>query len=114
TSRRGLAVRCDPTVGFSAGYVLVIEPSLIQVRFRKLTAMGASTLGDWFVTPGSIPTNTWHRLQIKAEGGSFRCSIDGTELTTSPIVDASYATGWVGVYNFNARVSNVPAYFDDL
>ncbi len=114
TSRRGLAVRCDASTNLSTGYVLVIEPSLIQVRFRKLSAMGATTLGDWFVTPGSIPTNTWRRLRVIAQGSSFRCFLDGAELTTTPILDASYPSGWVGVYNFNQAASNNVAYFDDL
>jgi len=47
-------------------------------------------------------------------GSSFRCYWDGSELTTSPIVDASIATGWVGVYNFRFDLGSIPFYVDDL
>ena len=116
-SRRGVILRATPENDFQSFYMLVIEPGLFQIRFRKLINGAPTTLASWFATvlPGqSIPQNTWHKLRVIAEGTSFRCFFDDYELTTAPIVDTSIASGWVGVYNFRFDLGNVPVYFDDL
>jgi hypothetical protein len=116
-TRRGLALRADPNADFTACYQFVIQSGLFQINFRKLVGQTPTTLGTWFANtlPGGIPqVNTWHHMKVIAIGPSFRCFFDDTELTTTPIVDNSLATGWVGVYNFRPDLSNVPAYFDDL
>ncbi len=119
-TRRGLVVRADPADGFQTFYQLVINPGLFQVRFRKFVAGGPlPDLASWFTNtlPGGVPTaNSWRHMKVIAVGNTFRCFFDGTELTTSPIVDATLPllTGWVGAYNFSASVGEVPVYFDDL
>lgn len=117
TSRRGLIVRSDPGASFSSGYVLVVEPSLLQVRFRRLVGPGpVVTLGDWFLATPLTPS-TWIPLKIVAVGSAFRCFVNGVELTTTPIIDANYSSGWVGVYNFNTKSATQQfnsAYYDDL
>jgi hypothetical protein len=116
-SRRGLIVRGDPTNDFQSCYQLVIQSGLLQMNFRKLVNSMPTTLGTWLTTtlPGGIPTaNSWHHMKVIAEGNTFRCFMDGTELTTTPIVDSDLATGWVGVYNFRADQGEIPMYVDDL
>lgn len=116
-TRRGLILRADPSNDFESFYMLVIEPGLFQIRFRKLVSGVPTTLASWFATvlpAQSIPRNSWHKLKVIAQGTSFRCFFDDFELTTAPIVDASIASGWVGVYNFRFDQGNVPVYFDDL
>ena len=76
-----------------------------------------TTLGTWFSNtfPGGSPqVNTWHHMKVVAVGSTFRCYWDGYELTSSPIVDAAIASGWVGVYNFRFDLGRLPFYVDDL
>jgi hypothetical protein len=121
-TRRGLFLRSDQATGFTTGYYLAIERTLAQVRFRKLTGQGATTLGSWFLptTPpfnALLPTNVWVNLKVEAIGNQFRCWLNGIELTSgSPIVDATspYLTGWVGAYSFDSSAGLLNAYFDDL
>jgi hypothetical protein len=116
-SRRGLILRADPSNDFESFYMLVVEPGLFQIRFRKIVAGAPTTLASWFATvlpTQSIPQDTWHKLKVIAQGNSFRCFFDDFELTTAPIVDSDIASGWVGVYNFRFDLGNVPVYFDDL
>lgn len=121
-TRRGLILRADPNAGagFETFYQFVINPGLFQVRFRKFVlSTPAPDLASWTTNtlPGGVPTaNSWHHMAVVAQGNQFRCFFDGTELTTTPIVDASspLLTGWVGAYNFSATVGEVPGYFDDL
>ena len=61
-----------------------------------------------------LVVNTWHHMKVVAVGNTFRCYWDGYELTTTPIVDATIPTGWVGVYNFRFDIGNIPFYVDDL
>ena len=58
--------------------------------------------------------NTWHKMKVSAIGNQIRCFWDGTELTTTPIVDSDLTGGWVGVYNFRFDIGSVPFYTDDL
>lgn len=116
-SRRGLVVRADPTNGFASNYQLVIQSGLLQVNFRKVVNSTPTTLGSWFTNtlPGGIPAvNTWHHMKVSALGSQFRCFLDGTELTTPPIVDGELTFGWVGVYNFRFDIGSIPFYTDDL
>ena len=118
-TRRGLVVRANPANQFTSCYQFVIQSGLFQINFRKLVNSAPTTLGTWFANQlpaGSLPLNTWHHMQVTAIGSSFRCFIDGHELTSagSPIVDASLATGWVGVYNFRFDLGGVPFLTDDL
>jgi hypothetical protein len=120
STRVGLILRADPSDGFQTFYQLVINPGLFQVRFRKFVA-GAPLpdLASWFtnILPAGVPTaNSWHHLKVIAQANTFRCFFDSTELTTSPIVDASSPIlgGWVGGFNFSASVGEVPVYFDNL
>ena len=116
-SRRGLVVRADPANGFASNYQLVIQSGLLQMNLRKLLNGSPTTLGSWFTNtlPGGIPAvNTWHHMRVIAQGNQFRCFWDGTELTTTPIVDGDLATGWVGVYNFRFDIGSIPFYTDDL
>jgi len=121
-TRRGLFLRGDPTNGFTTGYQFVVESGLGQVRFRKLTGQGATTLGNWLlpITPpfnASLAQNTWIHLKVNAVGDDFRCWLNGVELTAGgPITDPSapYLSGWVGIYNFRFDLGLVPVYFDDL
>lgn len=116
-SRRGLIVRGDPSNDFQSCYQFVIQSGLLQMNFRKLVNSMPTTLGTWLTTtlPGGIPTaNSWHHMKVIAQGNAFRCFMDGTELTTTPIVDSDLATGWVGVYNFRADQGEIPMYVDDL
>jgi hypothetical protein len=121
-TRRGLVVRADPTIDFTACYQFVVQAGLLQINFRRLDGQTATTLGTWFSTSlpdwggGVMPTNTWIHMKVMATGGSFRCWINGTELTSGgPIVDPTpLLTGWVGAYNFRFDTGLVPAYFDDL
>src|SRR5262245_28367729 len=116
-SRRGLILPADPANHFESFYMLVIEPGLFQIRFRKLVAGTPTTLASWFATvlpSQSIAQNTWHKLKVIAQGNTFRCFFDDFELTSTPVVDNDIASGWVGVYNFRFDLGNVPVYFDDL
>lgn len=120
-TRRGLLVRATPDQNPENFYMLVIESGLFQVRFRKLVGTtsppAATTLATWFTNsfPGGSPTvNTWHHMKVEAVGSTFRCWFDGHELTTTPIVDASFPTGNVGCYNFRFDLGRIPVYFDDL
>ena len=116
-TRRGLVVRADPNSAFQSCYQFVIQSGLFQLNFRKLVNSAPTTLVTWFANtlPGGIPqVNTWHHMKVMAMGNEFRCFWDGFELTTSPIVDNSLATGWVGVYNFRFDLGGVPVYTDDL
>lgn len=121
-TRRGLFLRSDQSTGFTTGYMFVIEKTLAQVRFRKLSGQGATTLGSWLLptTPpfnASLPTNTWVHLKVEATGNQFRCWLQGVELTAgTPIVDATspYLTGWVGAYSFDAVAGLLTTYYDDL
>ena len=61
-----------------------------------------------------IPLLQAKGLKVSAVGNTFRCYWDGSELTTSPIVDGTIATGWVGVYNFRFDLGSIPFYVDDL
>jgi hypothetical protein len=118
STRRGLVVRANPDNGFSTGYMLVLDPGLLQLKFRKLSGQGSAELGAWFTTstPGGFPaTNTWHHLKVEAIGDVFRLGWDGYELTNgAPIVDATFPGGWVGCYNFRFDLGGVPVLFDDL
>jgi hypothetical protein len=122
-TRRGLVVRADPTNSFETCYQFVIQAGLLQINFRKLIGQVPTTLGSWFSSSlpayggGTIPQNRWVHMKVNATGNSFRCWLDGFELTSGgPIVDASspLLTGWVGAYNFRFDTGLVPVYFDDL
>lgn len=118
-TRRGLVVRADPSNQFASCYQFVIQSGLFQINFRKLVNSMPTTLGTWFASDlpaGSLPPNTWHRMQVNATGSAFRCFIDGHEFTseTSPIIDSTLPTGWVGVYNFRFDLGGVPFFTDDL
>jgi hypothetical protein len=116
-TRRGLVVRADAGNQFQSCYQFVIQSGLFQLNFRKLDNGNPTTLGSWFanILPGGVPAvNTWHSMKVIALGGNFRCFWDGFELTTTPIFDTSFASGWVGVYNFRFDLGGVPVYFDDL
>jgi hypothetical protein len=119
-TRVGLILRADPSDGFQTFYQFVINPGLFQIRFRKFVA-GAPLpdLASWLATvlPGGVPTaNSWHHMKVMAQANSFRCFFDGTELTSTPILDTSAPIlgGWVGAFNFSASVGEVPVYFDNL
>jgi len=122
-TRRGLVVRADPTNSFETCYQFVIQAGLLQINFRKLIGQVPTTLGSWFSSSlpayggGTIPQNRWVHMKVTATGNSFRCWLDGFELTSGgPIVDSSspLLTGWVGAYNFRFDTGLVPVYFDDL
>lgn len=116
-SRRGLVVRANAANGFASNYQFVIQSGLLQMNFRKMLNGTPTTLGTWFTNtlPGGSPAvNTWHHMKVMAQGNQFRCFWDGTELTTTPIVDGDLATGWVGVYNFRFDIGSIPFYTDDL
>ena len=122
-TRRGLVLRADPTNSFESCYQFVVQAGLLQINFRKLIGQSPTTLGTWFSSTlpmfggGTIPQNTWIHLKVIASGASFRCFINGYELTGgTPIVDGSspLLTGWVGAYNFRFDTGLVPVYFDDL
>jgi len=122
-TRRGLVVRGDPANNFQTGYQLVIQAGLLQINFRKLGGMAATTLGTWFSSNlpefagGTIPQNRWIKLKVVAIGNTFRCYLNGYELTAgTPIVDTSspLLSGWVGCYNFRFDLGLQSVYFDDL
>jgi hypothetical protein len=116
-TRRGLVLRADPTNGFASCYQFVIESGLFQIRFRRLVNSSPTGLMIWFTTalPGGTPTtNSWHHMRVIALGNAFRCFWDGFELTSSPIIDSTLPTGWVGVYNFRPDIGGVPFLTDDL
>jgi len=116
-TRRGLAVRADPSNGFASCYQFVIQSGLFQLNFRKLVNSAPTTLGTWFANtlPGGVPAvNTWHHMKVIANGSQFRCFWDDFELTSPPIEDATLGTGWVGVYNFRFDLGGVAFYTDDL
>ena len=124
-SRRGIVVRADaatladadPGNDFATCYQFVVQQGLLQFNFRRLVNSAPTTLGTWFSNtfPGGSPApNTWHHMKVIAVGNTFRCFWDGYELTTTPIVDATIPTGWVGVYNFRFDLGNIPFYVDDL
>ena len=123
-TRRGLMVRGDPTNSFQTGYQLVIQSGLLQINFRRLNGQNpATTLGTWFASNlpefagGSIPQNRWVKLKVVAIGNTFRCYLNGFELTAgTPIVDINspLLSGWVGCYNFRFDLGLQAVYFDDL
>jgi len=124
-TRRGIIVRADPTNGFQTFYQFVINAGLFQIRFRKFVngTPVVPDLASWFanVLPAGVPTqNSWHHLEVRAQGNIFQCFFDGVELTSPPfgnlIVDndSPLLVGWVGAYNFSASIGEVPAYFDNL
>ncbi len=110
-SRRGIIVRANPDNNYQSCYQLVIEQGLLTVRFRKLVNGTPTTLATWFTTPA---TQTWRSLEVRAVGSSFRCFLDGVELTTSPIVDTDLPTGDAGVYNFRFDIGGIEFLVDDL
>lgn len=121
-TRRGLVLRADPTNSFQSCYQFVIQAGLLQINFRKLIGQVPTTLGTWFSSSlpgyggGTIPQNRWVHMKVVAKADTFRCYLDGVELTSgSGIVDPSpLLTGWVGAYNFRFDVGLVPVYFDDF
>ena len=125
-TRRGLVVRAQPSNGFTSCYQFVIQSGLFQINFRKLNNGAPFTMKTWFATQlpaGSLPPNTWHKMEILAVGNRFQCWLDGFELTSidGPAVDdgvasgsAPFLTGWAGVYNFRFDLGGVPFYTDDL
>ncbi len=118
-TRRGLVLRADPGNQFQSCYQFVVNAGLFQILFRKLVNGAPATLGSWTsnTLPAGVPQqNTWHHMKVIAYANTYRCFFDGTELTTTPIVDATtpLLTGWVGVYNFRFDLGNVPVQFDDL
>jgi len=118
-TRRGLVLRADPSNQFQSCYQFVINAGLFQILFRKLVNGAPATLASWTsnTLPAGVPQqNTWHHMKVIAYANSYRCFFDGTELTTTPIVDSSapLLTGWVGVYNFRFDLGNVAVKFDDL
>jgi len=116
-SRRGLVVRADPTNDFESNYQFVIQSGMLQLNLRKLVNGMPTTLGSWFTSnlPGGLPlVNTWHRMKVSVLGDQIRCFWDGTEVTTTPIVDGQLTSGWVGVYNFRFDIGQIPFYTDDL
>lgn len=118
-TRRGLVLRADANNQFQSCYQFVINSGLFQILFRKLVNGAPSTLGSWTANtlPAGVPQqNTWHHMKVIAYANTYRCFFDGTELTTTPIVDATapLLMGWVGVYNFRFDLGNVPVQFDDL
>lgn len=118
TSNRGLVLRADPNARFDNNYNFIIRPGLFELRFRRMTNQVPTTLASFFASQlpaGSIPQNTWHKMKVVAVGPSFRCYFDDVELTSAPIVDTTYPTGWVGVYHFKfGAPPKFEAYFDDL
>ena len=117
-TRRGLVVRADASQNFTSCYQFVMQAGMLQFNFRKLVGQSPTTLGTWFSTtfPGGFPaTNSWHHMKVTAIANTFRLYWDGYEVTQgTPIVDSSFATGWVGVYNFKADLGQIPVYFDDM
>jgi hypothetical protein len=124
-TRRGLVVRANPANQFMSNYQFVIQSGLFQLNFRKLNNGAPFTMATWFASQlpaGSLPINTWHRMEIQASGNSFRCWLDGYEFTQgTPLIDDGVAsgspphlTGWAGVYNFRFDLGGVPFYTDDL
>lgn len=117
TSTRGLVVRADPNARFDNNYQFVLRPGLFELRFRKMVNQMPTTLASFFANQlpaGSIPQNTWHKMRVIAQGSSFRCFFDNFELTSTPIVDSDFTSGWAGVYHFKFGASGFEAYFDDL
>lgn len=118
SSRRGLLFRANPDNYFGSAYQFVLEPGLLQLKFRKLANHGADELADWFTTtsPGGLPgENEWHHLKVEANGPNFRFWFDGYELTEgTPLVDTDLMTGWVGLYNFRYDIGGIPVLFDDI
>jgi len=119
-SRRGLVVRADPGNGFASHYQFVVNQGLFQFAFRRLINSAPTTLRTWVASdfPGGPPApNTWHHMKVEAIESTFRCFWDGFEVTSlpgGPVVDATFRTGWVGVYNFRFDVGNIPFQTDDL
>jgi hypothetical protein len=119
-TRRGLALRADPSVDFSNCYVFVLYSGGAQLQFRKIAGQSPTSLRQWLTgtLPGGVPQlNTWHSMKVEATANSFRCWWDGTELTAgNPVVDTTnpYLTGFVGVYSFNFGAGGITALFDDL
>lgn len=123
-TRRGLVVRGDPANSFQTGYQLVVQSGLLQINFRRLNGQNpATTLGTWFASSlpefagGTIPQNRWIKLKVAAVQDTFRCYLNGYDLTgETPIVDSinPLLSGWVGCYNFRFDLGLQPVYFDDL
>lgn len=111
-TRRGIVVRANPDNSYASCYQLVFEQGLLQVRFRKLIDSAPTTLGSWFVTGTAV--HTWHHMKVEAVGSTFRCYLDGNELTTAPIVDTDLPTGHVGVYSFRFDIGGLEFLVDDL
>jgi hypothetical protein len=121
STRRGLALRADPSNNFQNTYLFVLFAGMSQIAFRKLVGQVPTTLGSWFtfqLASGVPAQNTWHHMKVIAVANSFRCFWDGVELTdpNNPIVDPNnpYLTGWVGAYNFNFSLGGVPVLFDNF
>ncbi len=120
SSRRGLVLRADASSNFKSCYQFVLYSGNGQLVFRKLIGQVPTSLASWIGPniPGGVPqANTWHKLKVQATANQFRLWFDTTELTSGgPIVDTAspLMTGFVGVYNFRADISNTFTYFDDL
>ena len=116
-SRRGLVVRANPANGFESNYQFVIQSGMLQLNLRKLVSGVPTTLGSWFTTnlPGGLPAvNTSHHMKVAVFGNHIRSFCDGTEVTTTPIIDGDLTSGWAGVYNFRFDIGSIPFYTDDL
>ena len=122
-ARRGIIVRATPGANAKNFYYFVIESGLFQIRFRRIQAGALPTdpptvvtLGNWFANtlPFSIGVNQWVNMKVIATGSTFRCFLNGYELTSPPITDPVLPTGDVGCYDFRFDIGNIPTYYDDL
>ncbi|PID78887.1 hypothetical protein CSB20_12765 [bacterium DOLZORAL124_64_63] len=118
STRRGLLFRGNPEIQFTTSYQFVLEPGLLQLKFRKMTGHRSQDIVAWYTsdTPSGMPgENEWHHLKVEARGSNFRFWYDDYELTQgTPVEDTDLLSGWVGILNFRYNLGGVQVLFDDL
>ncbi|PIS41570.1 MAG: hypothetical protein COT25_02370 [Candidatus Kerfeldbacteria bacterium CG08_land_8_20_14_0_20_42_7] len=86
-------------------YFLKIDENSIDLVLHENS--GLSTI---YTTPQIISEDTWHIISITGADDIFTITLDGSPVNGSPIVDATFAKGGVGISTFG--VTDI--YFDNV
>jgi len=110
----------DTTIS-STSYQLIcrFKPGMLtpRVRFRHRSGASPVTLQDWdnSTLPGGIPTSAaWHKLAVTCKADSFWLYYDDQLLPGCPITDATYNSGYVGLYYWDMTILDSVLLVDDV
>ena len=88
-----------------------------RVRFRHRTGASPTTIQDWdnSTLPGGIPTSAaWHKLSVTCKADSFWLYYDDQLLPGCPITDATYNSGFIGLYYWDMAILDSVLLVDDV